>query len=549
MQFSKKIKKSISITKQNLMEKTSNRENTLEPEEMKLLEKQISESKGNLRKLTKSIQKETLSSGVSIQDGTELSNNFIDYSVFLRENYPDLVILSGVLSKIGEFQAGFEDLKAKLNTSLINEVSNPLKSLTKTELVQAQNQKKEYDKVRVSYDASLSELSQLKKKKDTKPQKIQEQEIECETMKQKFENAGQETTSVLQDTNVISEFETIEKLCDYLDSYHTFFTKGYRWLAQMIPDIYEYRLYVEKRKAELEKSKVRMSMMLSPTKGAQEALKNKVFGEDLSVLLQKDQSAIPRFIIRAFHSIRNHITEEGLFRLSGTKRIIMEVKKNIDEGKEYNLDEITDVHVTCNLVKLFLRELQPEPLLTYSRYNDLIDVCNIEDPNGRVAKIQKVVQSLPKHYYNLLHHLMHLLYQISQTPKSKMGPANLATVVGPNILVSQHDVVVEDIALGNMVITTMIQNFEKIFNGAPQLVQEVFVQSTTSTSTLNTSFTTTATNSNGNFRSPSIDNSSDQHQIPIYSGVPMKNKHNDDDDCSTLGDSFDENEAVELSDD
>ncbi|KAN0031841.1 hypothetical protein ACTFIV_005708 [Dictyostelium citrinum] len=577
----KNFKAKIITAKQNVMEKTAKRENTLEPDEMKELEKKTTETKDFLRKLTKSIEKETLSSGVSIQDGTELADNFLDYSVHVRDNQSDLIILSGILSKIGEFQAGFEDLKSKLNSSLINDVSDPLKSIIKTELRQAKESKREYDRVRIAFDAHLSELANLRKQKNVKPPKIQESEEECERLRTNFERVGIDTTCLLRDTNVITEFETVEKLCDYLDSYHTFFQKGYRWLAQMIPDIYEYRLYVEKRKAELEKSKVRISMMVSPQKQQAESLsKTKCFGEDLSVVLNREGSTLPWFIIRAFQAIRNHIsTEEGLFRLSGTKRIIYEYKQKIDEGKEYNLSEILDVHVVCNLVKLYLRELQPEPLLTYSRYNELIDTCNIEDQNQRVDKISKILSSLPKHYYTLLHHLIHLLSQIASQPKSKMGPANLATVIGPNILICQTDVVLEDIALGNMVVTTIIQNFDRIFGGPPPLQQSVpdtyvgappppnntrnnsvnnfsnSIQppsfSASSSRSINLNKSTNNANSNNNNNNDndhSDDEPYDPNAPPIYSGVPMRGNIKHSDSCSTLGDSFDEGDAVELSD-
>ncbi|GAM23700.1 hypothetical protein SAMD00019534_068750 [Acytostelium subglobosum LB1] len=477
----RRLKRSLSITKQNLMEKTSNRTNTLEPEDMKSLERHLDDNRFHLRKVTRAIEKETVSSGVSIRDGTELADGLIDYSVHVKEEFPDMVVYAGILSKIGEFQAAFEDLKAKLNASLINEVSDPLKSLVKKELRDAHNSKREYDKVRVEYDASLSELNSLKKTKGIKVNKITDKEQECGDLSKAFELIGMDTAAQLQDTNLIAEFETIEKLCDYLDAYHTFFQKGYRWVAQMIPDIYEYRLYVDKRKSELEKSKVRMSMMLSPATAVNEAMKYKVFGEQLSVLVTRDAASIPSFISRAFQAIRSRLDEEGLFRVSGPKKDVIEFKRLIDEGKEYNLASTYDIHVVCSLVKLFLRELQPEPLLSYGRYNEYIDVCNIESAEERVAQITRLINTLPKHNYHLLHHLMYLLSQISTNPKNKMGAANLATVIGPNILVSQAEVVVEDIALGNMVITMMIQNFEKIF-GQPPVVESLGNSMATSSS-------------------------------------------------------------------
>eukprot|EP01111_Echinosteliopsis_oligospora_P011223 TRINITY_DN3649_c0_g1_i1.p1 TRINITY_DN3649_c0_g1~~TRINITY_DN3649_c0_g1_i1.p1 ORF type:complete len:686 (+),score=179.17 TRINITY_DN3649_c0_g1_i1:75-2132(+) len=460
----KTFKKSLAVLQQKAMEKTNNRENTQESQNLKDLEKRLDDQSFYLRKICKNIRRETNSNAVSIQDGNALADTFIDYCVRLKED-SDLTILSGALNKVGEFQIALEDLRAKLNNSLSNEVSAPLRSMVKTEIKQAKDSKIKYDKVRVSCDASLSDLNNLKKNKNTKPQRITEAEEELEHMKQQFESVSLETNSTMRETADIAEYETVEKMCDYLEAYHVFFQNGFRWLNQMLPDIYEYRLYVENRKSDLEKSKVRQSMMASPLHIPDVPL-NPIFGVDLMKLVERDQAPVPKFISTSFEYLKNKaLDEEGIFRLSGNKREVMEVKNKLDKSQAVDFYEIGDPNIIANLVKLFLRELTPEPLLTFERYRAFIDTINLEDQDARVKQLATIVDTLPPANHELLRQLLELCTVIAANSKvNKMGAPNLATCLAPNLLIPNYEnVIIEDVPIANMVITTLIQQFEKIF--------------------------------------------------------------------------------------
>lgn len=70
-------------------------------------------------------------------------------------------------------------------------------------------------------------------------------------------------------------------------------------------------------------------------------------------------------------SLSDVIDTEGIFRRSGNKLRINELKEIINVGKEVQLCE-EDTHVVASLLKTFLRELQ-EPLLTFELYDEIVE--------------------------------------------------------------------------------------------------------------------------------------------------------------------------------
>lgn len=73
------------------------------------------------------------------------------------------------------------------------------------------------------------------------------------------------------------------------------------------------------------------------------------------------------------------IDTEGIFRRSGNKTRINELKDVINTGKEVQLcDENT--HDVSSLLKTFLRELQ-EPLLTFELYDEIIEFLSKYETN------------------------------------------------------------------------------------------------------------------------------------------------------------------------
>ena len=67
--------------------------------------------------------------------------------------------------------------------------------------------------------------------------------------------------------------------------------------------------------------------------------------------------------------------EEGIFRISGSVSKVKLIRNAFDAGHLDSLDLTRDVHAVASALKSYLREL-PEPLLTYSNYQDWIDAAS-----------------------------------------------------------------------------------------------------------------------------------------------------------------------------
>ena len=57
-----------------------------------------------------------------------------------------------------------------------------------------------------------------------------------------------------------------------------------------------------------------------------------------------------------------NISEEGLFRVSGNRRVIDQLRLEYDQTGTANLSSVQDVSVVTSIFKMFFREL-PDPLI------------------------------------------------------------------------------------------------------------------------------------------------------------------------------------------
>jgi hypothetical protein len=96
---------------------------------------------------------------------------------------------------------------------------------------------------------------------------------------------------------------------------------------------------------------------------------------------------VPKFIIQSlewlsanglcgfggFNSFFSAIEEEGIFRRAGVHQVVQELKRQMKEGKEIDLnDQKKNPHNVATLVKNFFADL-PEPLCTYQCYDLLVE--------------------------------------------------------------------------------------------------------------------------------------------------------------------------------
>eukprot|EP00127_Corallochytrium_limacisporum_P005701 Clim_evm80s210 gene=Clim_evmTU80s210 len=195
------------------------------------------------------------------------------------------------------------------------------------------------------------------------------------------------------------------------------------------------------------------------------------FGAALNLMRYTDRM-YPQFM----DDIMSYISEtgtqtEGIFRISGFAGQINKYREMLDEGEPINFaEDCRDPHVAAGVLKLYLREL-PDPLLPYDLYDVLMAAVGRDGTDAQKKQLRAILLSLPPCHYALTAAIMKFLGNLSKhQATTKMGPANLATCVGPNIM-RQHGQSIMAMAKSqsqvNSVTTLMIENCETLFAERP----------------------------------------------------------------------------------
>lgn len=159
---------------------------------------------------------------------------------------------------------------------------------------------------------------------------------------------------------------------------------------------------------------------------------------------------------------------EGIFRLAGSVEKVELARKNL-EKRDYSdimkSGAVTDALVAADLLKQWLRAME-EPLVEYKVYNHAVDCGN----RRKKEMLKDVLLKLSIANRCVLLYLACFFNQLSQNFKvTKMGTANLAIVIMPNIVKSNND--------ANPAMQLMNVNGEKdfvtmLFEEAPVLYEE-----------------------------------------------------------------------------
>lgn len=205
-------------------------------------------------------------------------------------------------------------------------------------------------------------------------------------------------------------------------------------------------------------------------KGDQREAKKGYFGMPLQHVVDADASVkIPKLITLAVEYIEARAMRvEGIYRLSGSRTDIDVYKERFNSGEDVNFSEESDPHAVAGVLKLYLREL-PEPLLTYSRYQDFIDCMAVKDHALKLRYMRYLLSTLDETTITILKYLMKHLYRVNELSDiNKMALHNLATVFAPNLLKKQGANMFEmvgDTAMINQIVHCMIVDFECLFEG------------------------------------------------------------------------------------
>lgn len=195
----------------------------------------------------------------------------------------------------------------------------------------------------------------------------------------------------------------------------------------------------------------------------------RVFGTPLDVLLDFEESTVPRVVYQCVQAVDNFGLEiEGIYRANGNSAQVQEIKRLFDTNSE-NVDllhptsNVNDIHSVASALKLYFREL-PDPLLTRELHADFIKAAQEENDIKRRDAVHSAVNNLPDPNYTTLRFLAFHLYRVQEREAmNRMSIGNLGIVWGPTLMNTDYTNVSE-MAIQGKVVETILYNAYVIFD-------------------------------------------------------------------------------------
>ncbi|XP_046709881.1 rho GTPase-activating protein 12b isoform X1 [Silurus meridionalis] len=183
-------------------------------------------------------------------------------------------------------------------------------------------------------------------------------------------------------------------------------------------------------------------------------IKDQVFGCSMTSLCSRENTAVPNFVQMCIEHVENTgLNVDGLYRVSGNLAVIQKLRfaVNHDEHVDLGDSKWEDIHVITGALKMFFREL-PEPLFTYSSFNDFVSAIKNSDYKQRVQAIKELIKQLPKPNQETMQVLFrHLKRVIEHGEANRMTTQSVAIVFGPTLLRPETET-------GNMAVHMVYQN-------------------------------------------------------------------------------------------
>lgn len=138
---------------------------------------------------------------------------------------------------------------------------------------------------------------------------------------------------------------------------------------------------------------------------------------------------LPAVVYRSIEYLRDKkaISEEGIFRLSGSNIVIKALRERFNTEGDVKLvsdEHYYDVHAVASLLKLYLREL-PASVLSRDLHLDFLQGLDLTDENAKVDGFNVLVNKLPKANRALLEALCGFLREVVDNEKhNKMSVRN-----------------------------------------------------------------------------------------------------------------------------
>ncbi|KAF7320799.1 Rho GTPase activating protein 22 [Mycena chlorophos] len=199
-----------------------------------------------------------------------------------------------------------------------------------------------------------------------------------------------------------------------------------------------------------------------------------VFGVALPFILRREvgnvevpPGTIPSIINRCLSEIEARgLTEVGIYRLAGSVSTVNACRAAFNRGDD-PIDDGTDIHVVCDLVKIWFRVL-PEPFFPPSQYHEVIQATQLENLDDRLITIRKSVHSLPQANFDLLKRMAEHLDRVADLEESnQMTAESLSIVFSPGLLRPPQEnfaMVLANMGHAHKLMKALITHFHAIFD-------------------------------------------------------------------------------------
>eukprot|EP01114_Cavostelium_apophysatum_P013727 TRINITY_DN3389_c0_g1_i4.p1 TRINITY_DN3389_c0_g1~~TRINITY_DN3389_c0_g1_i4.p1 ORF type:complete len:1054 (-),score=303.82 TRINITY_DN3389_c0_g1_i4:634-3795(-) len=283
---------------------------------------------------------------------------------------------------------------------------------------------------------------------------------------------GIETLKQVEETNRNGEYQIMENFCNYFEALHNHFKNGSSSFEKMDAALKDYREDVTARKRNL------LAIRSQTFSDFTRASPGLVFGVPLDSLLQREGGQLPRLVEACTEWIESNALEvEGIYRMSGNKVQMEDMKATVDQGEPIDLNatglQIKDVHMITGLLKAYLRAM-PEPLLTFDLYPEFAAIPDVTSHDEQIAKLSALIERLPNENLRLLKKLLsHLTAVASKSSSNKMGARNLGVVLSPTVLYPKEANVatmVDDMERATQTFTILIEESARFIGAAENTV-------------------------------------------------------------------------------
>ncbi|XP_034650183.1 rho GTPase-activating protein 15 isoform X3 [Drosophila subobscura] len=193
-----------------------------------------------------------------------------------------------------------------------------------------------------------------------------------------------------------------------------------------------------------------------------EQSKYPLFGAPLNALElnMSDHPNVPRFVVDvcAYIERPDCVEQDGLYRASGNKVLVDELKKKLTHLYDPRFLHTDDIHTLTSLHKQFFRELSA-PLITQEAYERL--GRSLSD-DAAIERMRLAFDEMPEPNRSTLRFLIkHLTRVAAASASNRMPSTNLAIVWGPCLLSANQ--IQLDIGRMNMLAKVLIENHDRIF--------------------------------------------------------------------------------------